>query len=311
MWKDFFYFSRWEKQGVIVLVVLIGVVILGGKALSIYRQSQPPVYPDNFEEEYEQFIASIKRQDSIESVARKARNSYYKPYEKEQAVILSPFDPNTADSIAFRQMGLPDWMARNILRYRNKGGKFRSPEDFRKIYGLTEEQYAILLPYMHISEEYRRKDTIRVLTEQHISLKPDSLKPFKYAPGTVISLNTADTTELKKIPGIGSALAKRIVSYRRSLGGFYNVNQLQEINLNVDELSQWFNVGNGEIARINLNKASIERLKAHPYFNFYQAKVIIEYRKRKGNLKRLEQLEFYDEFTSEDIKRIGHYVCFD
>lgn len=311
MWKDFFYFSRSEKQGIIVLTVLICMVILGGEILSIYKRSQEPVCPGDIEEEYAQFLTSLKREDSIMNVARQSRTDYHTSNPKEQVVALVPFDPNTTDSITFRQMGLPAWMTGNILRYRKKGGKFRIPEDFRKIYGLTEEQYNTLRPYIYISEEYRKRDTIRALAEQHIPLKRDSLKPFKYPPGTVIDLNSADTTELKKIPGIGSAYAKRIVGYRKRLGGFYNVSQLQEIELDAETLAQWLNVESEATTRINLNKVGIERLKAHPYFNFYQAKVVIEYRKKRGNLKRLEQLAFFEEFTKEDVERIKHYVCFE
>ena len=45
----------------------------------------------------------------------------------------SPFDPNRTDSVTFCRLGLPAWMAKNILRYRSKGGKFRKAEDFKKV----------------------------------------------------------------------------------------------------------------------------------------------------------------------------------
>ena len=61
-------------------------------------------------------------------------------------------------------------MIKNILHYRHKQGKFRHPEDFQKIYGLTEEQYQILHPYIQITEDFssKDKDTIRLLTVQSI-----------------------------------------------------------------------------------------------------------------------------------------------
>ena len=126
------------------------------------------------------------------------------------------FDPNTADSTTFLSLGLPSWMIKNILHYRHKQGKFRHPEDFQKIYGLTEEQYQILHPYIQITEDFssKDKDTIRLLTVQ--SIQRDTL--VKYLPGTVVSLNSADTTELKKIPGVGSNIARMIVNYRERLG---------------------------------------------------------------------------------------------
>ncbi|MDR0746218.1 MAG: helix-hairpin-helix domain-containing protein [Mediterranea sp.] len=311
MWKDFFYFSRSEKQGIIVLLILIALVILIGSGLSVYRKQKEPVYPENIEEEYNRFMASLKKQDSIEAQKRLFVRNDYKRNIPRQPVILQHFDPNITDSITFCRMGLQPWIAKNILRYRAKGGKFRRPEDFRKIYGLSEEQYTTLLPYIYISDKFQRKDTIRMASEQRYRAPDTITRPFKYPAGTMVNLNTADTAELKKIPGIGSGIAKRIVSYRNRLGGFYHVSQLQEINLNVDEFSNWFGVEDGEITRINLNKVSIERLKAHPYFNFYQAKAIVEYRKRKGDLKRLDQLAFYDEFTDKDMERMKHYACFE
>ena len=80
------------------------------------------------------------------------------------------FDPNTADSTTFLSLGLPSWMIKNILHYRHKQGKFRHPEDFRKIYGLTEEQYQTLHPYIQITEDFssKDKDTTRLLTVQSI-----------------------------------------------------------------------------------------------------------------------------------------------
>ena len=62
---------------------------------------------------------------------------------------------------------------------------------------------------------------------------------------------------------------------------------------------------------MNLNKSSIERLKSHPYMNFYQAKVIVEYRKKKGKLSSLKQLALYDEFTAKDLEKLTPYVCFE
>lgn len=315
MWKDFFYFSRGEKQGIIVLIALICITLLINAGLNFYNKRRPVKEAGFPEEEYQRFISSIKEQD-------KARNA--KPWERNGSntgsarpnIVLSSFDPNVADSATFRRLGLPAWMATNILRYRAKGGVFRKPEDFKKIYGLKEEQFAELLPYIYISEQFQRpatardtQSTIAQATEESDYTAPDTWeRRFKYPAGTVIDLNAADTTELKKIPGIWSATAHKIAAYRRQLGGFYHVSQLHELGESVGKLTEWFDVKEGETQRINLNTASIERLRAHPYFTFYQAKVIVEHRKKKGDLKRLSQLSFYEEFTEEDLERMKHYV---
>lgn len=300
MWKEFFYFTRSERQGIILLAVLIALAFTACWLIPP-KETKTTDGNGQFEEEYNNFIASIKEKEQH----RKERFSN-QHYRKE--VILATFDPNTADSATLLQLGLPAWMAKNILRYRTKGGKFHTPEDFRKVYGLTEDQYATLLPYIRIGEQFSKKDTIRMLAKQDI---PAKTPVYKYPAGTVVDLNRADTTELKKIPGIGSSIARMIVGYRSRLGGFYSVEQLKDIHIITRELTNWLVADEAPIQRLNLNKASIERLKAHPYINFYQAKVIVEYRKKKRELKSLKQISLYEEFSPQDLERISHYVCFE
>lgn len=197
-------------------------------------------------------------------------------------------------------------MAKNILHYRAKGGKFRKPEDFKKVYGITEEQYSVLLPYIHIPPE----DTVHHIPQLYIAQNAP-VENIKYAIGTILDLNRADTTELKKIPGIGSGIARLIVGYRQRLGGFYQIEQLKDINLNIQQLQAWFSIDPANVHRINLNRISVDRLRSHPYINFYQAKAIVEYRKKKGSLTSLKPFSLYEEFTETDLERIGHYVCFE
>ncbi len=308
MWKNYFYYSKRERWGIMVLMVLI--LAVGAASFFIPSQwTDTPSTDETFEQEYEAFITSLAERNR-ETYANQRNNPGWGDRNRnhsQQKALLTPFDPNTADSAGFVQLGLPPWMARNILRYRAKGGTFRKPEEFRKVYGLTEEQFTSLLPYIHIAESPERKDTIQLLAKQ---TSPDTLRFYKYPAGTIIDLNRADTTELKKIPGIGSGIARLIVNYRKQLGGFYCLEQLADIRLSADKLRHWFSVDPDETQRINLNKASIERINAHPYIDFYQAKVIVEYRQKKGELKSIQQLKLYEEFTSKDMERIAPYVCY-
>ncbi len=309
--KDFFYFTRQERRGIIILVVLIAIVYAYGE-YNLYKRRQPqPVDEKERQQqvdalaEYKAFVASI------ETVEAKRRQQWeYARYDRQPAPVLATFDPNTADSATFRQLGLPAWMADNILRYRAKGGKFRKAEDFKKIYGLTEEQYNTLFPYIRISSEEVAKNTPSVL----YTLSADSTTtdaPYKYPQGTVIELNRADTTELKKIPGIGSGIARMIVGYRERLGGFYDIEQLKEINLNASLLQSWFSVDTTAIRRLNLNRCNVEYLRRHPYINFYQAKAIVEYRRKKGVLNSLKPFALLEEFPAPELERISHYICFE
>ena len=309
MWKDFFYFTKTERQGIIVLVVLV----IGAYAIPRLLQafSQPkktdPAEQVKAEKEYSDFISSVKKLKPGKKYPDYTNNRSSAVHPKKE-IRLATFDPNMADSTTFLSLGLPPWMAGNILRYRDRQGRFRRPEDFRKIYGLTEEQYRRLRPYIRITEAAVSQDTNRILVVQ-ATVQHDTL--MKYPSGTVIDLNQVDTTELKKIPGIGSRIAQMIVNRRRLLGGFYQIEQLEEIRLKAEKLRSWFSVDATQIHRINLNKASVERMMHHPYINFYQARVIAEYRKKKGRLRDLKQLALYEEFTSADFERMTPYICYE
>ena len=309
MWKDFFYFTKTERQGIIVLVVLVIGAYAIPRLLQAFSQPEKtnPAEQVKAEKEYSDFISSVKKLKPGKKYPDYTNNRSSAVHPKKE-IRLATFDPNMADSTTFLSLGLPSWMASNILRYRNRQGRFRRPEDFRKIYGLTEEQYRTLLPYIRIAEEPISPDTSRLLVVQ-ATAQHDTL--MKYHPGIIIDLNQADTTELKKIPGIGSRIAQSIVNRRRLLGGFYQIEQLEEIRLKVEKLRSWFSVDATQIHRININKASVERMMHHPYINFYQAKVIAEYRKKKGKLRDLKQLALYEEFTSADFERIMPYICHD
>ncbi|NDV66301.1 helix-hairpin-helix domain-containing protein [Bacteroides sp. 224] len=307
MWKEFFYYTRRERQGVIVLVLLIFAAICVGIFLPSRMRNSELEADETFDQEYSEFVASLSKQ-------KKDKNNSNTILSNKIETKLTAFDPNTADSLTLLQLGLSSQTTKNILNYRRKGGKFRRPEDFRKIYGLTEELYTTLLPYMYFAkQESIVHDAIPTPKNNSILIKNDTLRlvAYKYPPGTVVDLNKADTTELKKIPGIGSGIAKTITNYRKRLGGFYTIHQLADINLDIQKLEDWFRVSENETNRINLNKVSVEHLKEHPYFNFYQAKVIIEHRKKKGKLKKLEQLSLYEEFTKQDLERIKYYICFE
>ncbi len=304
MWKDFFYFSRKERRGVILLFALIVIVCVS------FWVIPPRTAPDTFEEghfqaEYDSFANSLR-------LAQRPSQKYARYDKRKQSTPIHyiSFDPNEADSVCFAQLGLPGWMIKNIISYRTKGGRFRKKEDFAKIYGLTTEQYTILEPYISIaSTESPSSDSLSVFAHSHP--KDSFPKTIKYELGTLVDLNGADTTQLKMIPGIGSSIAKMIVGYRKQLGGFYDVGQLQEIRLRTDKLAEWFVVDCDSIEKLPINKMGIDALRKHPYINFYQAKVMVEHRKKRGNIQNLSELCLYEEFASTDIERLGYYVRFD
>lgn len=137
----------------------------------------------------------------------------------------------------------------------------------------------------------------------------------KFPPGTVVELNTADTTTLKKVPGIGSTFARRIIKYRDLLGGFYTVSQLKEV-YGIDEerypaLEPWFITDTTYIRKLPVNFLPADSLRRHPYINYKQAYKIEQLKKQKRKLTGWENLQLLDEFTDTDQKRLKFYLSFE
>lgn len=288
MWKDFFYYSKSERRAVYVLCVLIALLLIG--IWMVPKASIP-------------LVTELPKVDSV------ALRTFKKTSVVEDTpVSLFVFDPNKADSIELSRLGLPVHVVRNILKYRQKGGSFKTPESFSRIYGLEQDLFEQLKPYIRIVKpkvaESKKVDTV-------VLVKESKVKAFKYPEGTLVDVNVADTTELKKIPGIGSGIAKAIVVYRNRLGGFYSLEQLAEIEYITPSLMKWFKLEEPLVRPLKINEVGLETLRAHPYLNFYQARIIVEHRRKKGSIKSLSQLSLYEEFTEKDLERLSAYFKFD
>ena len=223
---------------------------------------------------------------------------------------LSAFDPNTADSTLLLSLGLQPWQVRSIYRYRAKGGIYRQPSDFARLYGLTVKQYKELLPYIHISDEYKPAAELYGRTDAVRSGRDTLRYPVKLQPGQYVTLDDADTASLRKVPGIGRYYASRIVRYRNDLGGYVSVAQLSEIEGIPEAALSYFRVTGGAVRKLNLNRLTLNELKHHPYINFYQARRIIDYRRLKGPLHGIDDLRLLKDFSQRDIERLRPYVEF-
>ena len=135
--------------------------------------------------------------------------------------------------------------------------------------------------------------------------------PVKLQPQERIVLNTADTAQLRKVPGIGHYFARKIVEYRERLGGYVSVQQLLEIEDFPDTAVNYFIIPDDtQLRKLNLNRLSLNELKRHPYISFYQARAIVDYRRLHGPLESLQQLSLSRDFPPEAIRRLAPYVEF-
>jgi len=250
MWKDFLYFSRRERQGIIVLIALIAGVFLGK---FLFTPKASPV-SSNVESEQSK---NSEKQEIISDKAKEPANQNLQA-SVEQKTYYAPIKPN-------------------------------QPAEKRTYYPSPTES-----PVLPKQNRYPATE--------------------KFAAGTVIEINASDTAQLMKIPGIGASFAKKITGYKNSLGGYYRLEQLQDVYGMYAELYEkvipYLRADTGKITPIQVNTASLDKLKSHPYINFYQAKAIVEMRKKKGKLQNIHELDLLEEFTPEDLERLKHYLAF-
>ena len=288
----FFYLPKSDRQVIIVLLCVI-VAALAVIWLTDSRQEEEPL----------QEVAAPKGNES----KHPAKHYTYDQGQPRQPELF-PFDPNTADSTQLLRLGLQPWQVANIYKYRAAGGVYRKPRDFARLYGLTLKEYRRLEPYIRISEENQPAENYFYKYEP-IEERDTVKYPIKLQPEDRIVLNRADTAQLRKVPGIGSYFAHKIVEYRERLGGYYRVQQLLEIEDFPETAVNFFIIPDGtEFRKMNINRLSLNELKRHPYINFYQAREIVDFRRLHGRLESLQQLKLLPDFTPEAIERLEPYV---
>lgn len=304
------FLSNSARRGLLVLEWLIILVVIG---VCVFSWQKPKT--ENAQK-VEQTFPKKKKQNAATSYA-----------VAEEKVDTFPFDPNTADSVTLLRLGLAPWQVRAVYKYRAKHGRYHTPEDFKRLPGMTYELWERLGPQVRIARQFQyideadkrssyadRSSSVSEKSERtSIPQNKDSVseRPRKFDIVTQVDINTADTTELMRIPGIGSFRSSKIVEYRRKLGGFVNAEQVMEACDLPDELLQWVKVNvDVPVRKVNVNKLSLQRLMNHPYITFYQARAIVEYRKAHGDLKGVEDLKGLEGFTPLKIEKLQPYLEF-
>jgi len=232
---------------------------------------------------------------------RARREAELLPLPDDQLVLL-PFDPNQADSTTLVHLGLTPKSAHGLLRYREAGGRFRVKEDMAKIHGVTDSLYARLEPFILLPSREEKQAS-------H-TLKKD----------TIIELNSADTTALLWLRGIGSYSARQIVAYREGLGGFYDVQQVREVPYlrGIDTILVHFTVDTTLIRPLYINRLSVTQLQRHKYISVDQAAAIYNYRHSRmrpirswDDMRRLKTGKREDAFDEAELRRLRPYIRFD
>lgn len=267
--SNYFGFNRQQRNGLLVLVLISFLLFLVRIVYPHFIQPSEIII-ENLPL-YERKIDSAIKLNEF----KKIKNSTYTVRKNN----LFVFDPNTVNLEQLIKLGFKEKTAKRFIKYRGRGARFRSKQDLKKVYGVSDKFYNQLEPYILIEQKTESPVTeYEKVPEQKNTARVETRAITKY------ELNTVDSMQLISINGIGPSFAKRILKYRSMLGGFVSLEQLKEVYGFSEEMyaniSPAFSVNPSLITKINPAKDSFKTLNKHPYLTYELTKSIFDWRRK-------------------------------
>lgn len=272
---QYLHFSRKERNGTIVLLLLCAFIFALPDILDRFREPLTTDFSE-FRKEIQAF-----RDGQRASAPNASPDLFY-------------FNPNTASQEDFVRLGLSEKTAAMICKYRDKGGQFRRPEDFKKIWGLAEADYERLAPFIRMGESASLSE------EKNRQSTPKS--QFEFDP------NVASEDDFRAL-GLPERCIKSILNYRSKGGRFRRAGDFQKIyNLPPDdyerlesyiviaaapapvETNQPFAAKKRAPQAIDINLADAEAWMTLPGIGEKRAQQLVRYRDQLGGFLSVEQV---------------------
>jgi DNA uptake protein ComE-like DNA-binding protein len=217
--------------------------------------------------------------------------------------ISKKINPNTATFKELCEAGFTKKQATNCINYIQAGNTFSYIEDIRKLYTIQDSDFKRISKNLYIPPHKYIVEQKQINTPNTIIQKKTKLQ---------VNLNTSDSLELQKLPGIGTFRAKKIIEMRTKLGGFYTIHQLQSIysfdSILIEKIRPFCYIDSSQIQKINLNSTTFKDLVAHPYVSYYIAKNILDYKKIVGTIESIEELRTNAIIKPKDYEILKYYI---
>lgn len=312
---SYLHFTKKEKAGTITLLFFMACMIA---TPLIYFLLKPGKAID--ETVFANDIALLKAQETDSNYQKKYSNSYTQnnddyrmPYRATNAVAKGErfnFDPNTLSEEGWIRLGAKPKTAASIQKYISKGGQFKTAEDLKKVWGLSPSLVYELMPYVNIKA---------LPAKQYASYKNNNSPPVyekREYPKKIITpvdINNSGAEAWVALPGIGEKLAQRILTFKEKLGGFHEVAQIKETyglpDSTYQKILPYLNLQSPEVKKININTATLDELKLHPYIRYSLANAIVEYRTQHGPYASVGSLKKIMIITDEVLMKMAPYLA--
>lgn len=192
--KEYFYFLKKDRNGIIVLILLI-LLTIGGHFIVKKIDINPNADITEMIKEFEAWENEQKLYD--------------------ESLKFFYFDPNTISQEQFDSLSIPKFIKNNIIKYRSAGGKFQRPADLKKLYGMNDSIFDLLEPWLRFPVK-----TSQVAEKEEI--------PVSIPVDGKLDPNTSTSEELL-LWGFNSFQVSNIEKYRKKGGRFYKPEDLLKI----------------------------------------------------------------------------------
>ncbi|MFK7903937.1 MAG: helix-hairpin-helix domain-containing protein [Chitinophagales bacterium] len=222
--KEYFTFSRRERNGVMVLLILIAITL-------VLPYTYPYLIPSE-EIDFSEFEADVAR--FRKAVAENPQQDYdddewaeneeeMEEGEANSTKAAFDFNPNELTYEQGKSLGLSHKIALRITKYLKAGGRFFKKEDLKKIYDFSDEDYERLAPFVILEEDkksergkkktYKQKDFGEKKDKKHFKKKKfeedDSSVEVRLFPFDPNKLSYEEGRQL----GLSNQAAKALVNF--------------------------------------------------------------------------------------------------
>lgn len=277
--------SKRNRRGVLWFVLLALLVTI-----------TPRILASVFANQVELHISDIKAFE-LESVETYGDDLYQKKFTrnkraKKYHTPKTKFDPNEYLASDWMKLGLSEKQAEIVIRFTSRG--IKNNEELQRIFVIDEDLFNII-----------KDSTIYSVAEIRKAISKDE-KTID-----TVNINLAGKQELMRLPGIGAYYADKIIEHRQKLGGYIHVDQLLEIwkfgPEKLEKIKEHIKT-EGVINQININKATFDELKLHPYISYKVANSIVKIRQQHGDYKQVSDILKSDWIDRELYEKLEAYL---
>jgi DNA uptake protein ComE-like DNA-binding protein len=288
--QDYFTFSRNERKGITILLILIFLLGIANKVIFYFEK---PVRIDiNLLDSASNKLGVVSDSINLRTLSQK----------------LFRFNPNTIDSVALDSLNLPIAVKSNLLKFRNRSGKFYSAADFKRIYGVTDSLYTRVEPYLFVESNTTAKPAV--------SERPDL---FMFDPNKAtnrdfqrLGLSDKQITTIRNYLGKGGSFRSKddffkiygISDHQKEILSNYILirENLKVVEKNIETVNS---------AKIEINSADSITLEQLPEIGEKLSKRIVKYRDILGGFYSFDQLKEVYGLNEQTIKVIEGLMTID